>query len=233
MSYDGTEQNGDISSYEWYEGANNQVIGTESSLVIAQAKNTTYKLKITVTSNNCSADKDATITIEPKQRPAKPTFDSDEMSVCAGQQFNLPRPNNLPDGDDVTGLWTVGGYATTQSQTLDAKGDYTYTAYINNGCPSEGTDFIVHVNPLPAITGISVNNSTPVINEDVLLTVEGSDIARVEWSITSGNNASLSDASGNSVKLTSTKSGAVTVTATARCAKTSSFPRLSRSLTER
>ena len=212
LSYDDTEQSGDI-TYAWYEGVSDVVLGTEATLTIQQARNASYKLVVTVTSNDCPASDEATTTVEPKAVPSAPTFDNDAMDACVNQQFTLPKPNNLKY--EEVALWTVNGQPTTASQTINVAGNYTYTAYKNDGCPSQGTSFTVRVNPLPRITAISVNNSTPVINEDVLLTVEGSDIARVEWSITSGNNASLSDASGNSVKLTSTTSGTVTVTATA------------------
>ena len=212
LSYNDTEQSGTV-SYAWYEGTNREVLGTEKTFTIQQAKNATYKLVVTVTSNSCPANGEAEITVSPKAVPVAPTFDQDEMSACVGERFELPMPNNLIGEEEA--LWTVNGRPTNASQTINVADDYKYIAYKNDGCPSQGTEFIVHVNPLPAITDISVNNSTPVINEDVLLTVEGSDIARVEWSITSGKNASLSDASGNSVKLTSTTSGTVTVTATA------------------
>ncbi len=134
-------------------------------------------------------------------------------SICNGQSAIIEL-NNKTQGytyyvNDVVVEFTDNKYTVKPTSTT------TYTIKAENKCGYKETQKTITVNPLPRITAISVNNSTPVINEDVLLTVEGSDIETVEWSITSGNNASLSDASGNSVKLTSTASGAVTVTATA------------------
>ena len=205
MSYDGTEQNGDI-SYEWYEGANNQVIERGSSLTIQDAINTTYRLKITVTSNDCSASAEAEIPVEPKKRPSAPTFDDDEMSVCVNEQFNLPTPTNLQDGEN--GLWTVEGLPTTLSQTLAAADDYTYIAYINNGCPSEGTDFTVHVNPLPNVS--IAGNTSAVFYEDVQLTATATDGATVKW-YEGGNE----EGTGNTYVVTSASDASKTVTAKA------------------
>ena len=213
MSYDGTAQSGEI-SYAWYEGAINEVLGRESSFEVAQAKNTTYKLKITVTSNDCSAYKESTITIEPKQRPNAPTFDSKEMSVCVNEQFTLPVPTNLQDGED--GLWTVAGQPTTQGQTLTEAGTYTYTAYINNGCPSDGTDFTVHVNPLPTITLIA-DNETANVGETVTLSVSGSDFTELKWSATDGTKSyTVTPGENNTATITTDENALITVTVVAK-----------------
>ena len=165
---------------------------------------TTYELK--ASTQTCSSDfVSFTLTVNPL--PDAPSLTSPEP-VCAGTTVNLPT-ENLKWYNAQTGGNVVSNTAIT------ATGTY-WAAAVENGCESATrARYDVTVNPLPNITGISVNNSTPVINEDVLLTIEGGDIKTVEWSITPENNASLSDASGNSVKLTSTASGAVTVTATA------------------
>ena len=213
MSYDGTAQSGEI-SYAWYEGAINEVLGRESSFEVAQAKNTTYKLKITVTSNDCSAYKESTITIEPKQRPNAPTFDSKEMSVCVNEQFTLPVPTNLQDGED--GLWTVAGQPTTQGQTLTEAGTYTYTAYINNGCPSDGTDFTVHVNPLPTIT-LTADNETANVGETVTLSVSGSDFTELKWSATDGTKSyTVTPGVNNTATITTDENALITVTVVAK-----------------
>ena len=147
-----------------------------------------------------------------------PTIGISKNSICEGEGAQTITVNGYNPNytyalykDGVKQNTTISN---TGTFTVNTTGEYTVTA--KNCVESTPSNSVsLTVNPLPTITGISVNNSTPVINEDVLLTVEGGDIARVEWSITPENNASLSDASGNSVKLTSTTSGTVTVTATA------------------
>lgn len=179
MSYDGTSQSGAV-SYAWYEVDSDVVIGTEATLTIQQAKNASYKLVVTVTSNNCPASDEATITVKPQAVPSAPTFDTDEMSVCVNEIFNLPAPNNVKQGEDV--LWTIDGQpivALGNSQS-EAR-DYKYTAYINDGCPSAGKDFIVRVKALPEITSITQNVDSPVFYEDVTLTATATDGATVKW----------------------------------------------------
>ena len=176
LSYDGTAQSGTI-SYAWYEGDSEVVIGTESTLTIQQAKNASYKLVVTVTSNDCPASDKATTTVEPKAVPSAPTFDEYEMDACVNQQFTLPTPNNLKNGEEA--LWTVEGKLTTASQTIDEAGEYRYIAYKNDGCPSQGTPFTVRVNPLPTI---SISGSEEaVLYEDVMLTATATEGATVKW----------------------------------------------------
>ncbi len=181
LSYDGTAQSGTI-SYAWYEGDSEVVIGTESTLTIQQAKNASYKLVVTVTSNDCPASDEATTTVEPKAVPSAPTFDEYEMDACVNQQFTLPKPNNIKYEEEP--LWTVDGQPTTASQTINVAGTYTYTAYKNDGCPSQGTPFTVRVNPLPTIN--IGENVTAVLYEDVVLTATGENIANVIWTADKG-----------------------------------------------
>ncbi len=210
LSYDGTTQSGTI-SYAWYEVGSQDVLGTENTLTIPQAKNATYKLVVTVTNNECSATDEATTTVEPKAVPSAPEFDSNEMYACVDQPFTLPLPNNLKYEEQP--LWTVDGQPIAAANiTLSEPGDYTYTAYKNDGCPSQGTAFTVHVNPLPTI---SISGSEEaVLYEDVVLTATGSDIDEVNWTITDGP-GTLSNTTGTSVKLTSSTAGTVKVKATA------------------
>lgn len=129
--------------------------------------------------------------------------------ICEGESFTLPEK----DDNQKTITWV--GVTNTTLTNLTA-GEHTYTAKIvENGCSSNEVTYTVTVKTKPTVTNITVNNSTPVINEDVLLTVQGSNIASVDWAITEGS-GELTDASGNSVKLTSNASGKVKVTATAK-----------------
>ena len=212
LSYDDTEQSGDI-TYAWYEGVSDVVLGTESTLTIQQAKNASYKLVVTVTSNDCPASDEATTTVEPKAVPSAPTFDNDAMDACVDQQFTLPTPNNLKNGEEA--LWTVEGKLTTASQTIDEADEYRYIAYKNDGCPSEGTPFTVRVNPLPTINiGEDV---TAVKFEDVVLTATGNNIADVTWIADKGTITKDATDPKKAV-LTYDQAGAVTVTATATSA---------------
>ena len=210
LSYDGTAQSGTI-SYAWYEGDSDVVLGTEETLTIQQAKNASYKLVVTVTSNDCPASDEATTTVEPKAVPSVPTFDNNAMDACVNQQFTLPTPNNLKYEEEP--LWTVEGQPTTASQTINEAGEYTYIAYKNDGCPSQGTPFTVRVNPLPTITSISASNDEPVPFEDVVLTA--TDItqgAEVKWY--SGND-DTPVATGTTYIVTSETAGDVIVKAKA------------------
>ena len=212
LSYDGTAQSGTI-SYAWYEGDSEVVIGTESTLTIQQAKNASYKLVVTVTSNDCPASAEATTTVEPKAVPSAPTFDEYEMDACVNQQFTLPTPNNLKYEEEP--LWTVGEKPTAASQTISVAGEYTYTAYKNDGCPSQGTPFTVRVNPLPTINiGEDV---TAVKFEDVELTATGENIANVVWTADKGTITKDATDPKKAI-LTYDDEGTVTVTATATSA---------------
>ena len=212
LSYDGTAQSGTI-SYAWYEGDSEVVIGTESTLTIQQAKNASYKLVVTVTSNDCPASAEATTTVEPKAVPSAPTFDKYEMDACVNQQFTLPMPNNLKYEEEP--LWTVDGLPTTASQTINVDGEYTYTAYKNDGCPSQGTPFTVRVNPLPTIN--IGENVTAVKFEDVVLTATGNNIADVTWTADKGTITKDATDPKRAV-LTYDQADAVIVTATATSA---------------
>ena len=214
LSYDDTEQSGDI-TYAWYEGVSDVVLGTEATLTIQQARNASYKLVVTVTSNDCPASDEATTTVEPKAVPSAPTFDNDAMDACVDQQFTLPTPNNLKNGEEA--LWTVEGKLTTASQTIDEAGEYRYIAYKNDGCPSEGTPFTVRVNPLPTINiGEDV---TAVLYEDVELTATGENIDNVVWTTDSDKGTITKDATDpKKAVLTYDQTGTVTVTATATSA---------------
>ena len=209
LSYDGTAQSGTI-SYAWYEGDSEVVIGTESTLTIQQANNASYKLVVTVTSNDCPASDKATTTVEPKAVPSAPTFDEYEMDACVDQQFTLPKPNNLKYEEEP--LWTVEGLATTASQTISEAGIYTYTAYKNDGCPSQGTEFTVRVNPLPTIN--IGDDVTAVLYEDVVLTATGTNIANVIW--TADNNATITRDATDPKKAVLTYNQAREVTVTAK-----------------
>ncbi|MBR2493824.1 MAG: Ig-like domain-containing protein [Paludibacteraceae bacterium] len=213
LSYDGPAQSGTI-SYAWYEGDSDVVLGTEATLTIQQAKNASYKLVVTVTSNDCSAPPaEATTTVEPKAVPSAPTFDNNAMDACVNQQFTLPTPNNLNNGEEA--LWTVNEKPTTAIQTINVDGEYTYTAYKNDGCPSQGTPFIVRVNPLPTINiGEDV---TAVKFEDVVLTATGNNIADVTWTADKGTITKDATDPTKAV-LTYDQTGEVTVTATATSA---------------
>ena len=209
LSYNDTEQSGTV-SYAWYEGTNREVLGTEKTFTIQQAKNATYKLVVTVTSNSCPANGEAEITVAPKAVPVAPTFDQDEMSACVGERFELPMPNNLIGEEEA--LWTVEGLPTTASQTIDEVGDYKYIAYKNDGCPSQGTPFTVHVNPLPTINiGEDV---TAVKFEDVELTATGENIHNVEWTADKGTITKDATDPKRAI-LTYNQTGDVTVTAKA------------------
>ena len=201
-----TATQGEVTAYQWYNGEE-PIQGATASTYTANAAGN-YKVVVTVKNKGCEDTFNATKEVSVKNKPTTPEFNPDFTSICVGGSTTL-----------------AGGYSWYTDLNASALVDLTvsprttttyYATKVESGCTSDAGEFTVTVNPLPAITAISVNNSSPVINEDVLLTVEGGDIETVEWSITSGNNASLSDASGNSVKLTSTKSGAVTVTATAK-----------------
>lgn len=212
LSYDGTAQSGTI-SYAWYEGDSEVVIGTESTLTIQQAKNASYKLVVTVTSNDCPASDEATTTVEPKAVPSAPTFDNNAMDACVNQQFTLPMPNNLKYEEEP--LWTVEGQPTTASQTINEAGEYTYIAYKNDGCPSQGTPFTVHVNPLPTIN--IGDDVTAVLYEDVVLTATGNNIADVTWIADKGTITKDATDPKKAV-LTYNQADVVTVTATATSA---------------
>ena len=200
------ETTGVVTAYQWYNG-DNLIQGATESTYTAKAAGS-YKVVVTVENKGCEDTFNATKEVSVKNKPTTPEFTPGFTSICVGGSTTLASGYNWYTELNASALVDL----TVSPQTTTTY----YATKVENGCTSDAGEFTVTVNPLPRITAISVNNSTPVINEDVLLTVEGSDIARVEWSITSGNNASLSDASGNSVKLTSTKSGAVTVTATAK-----------------
>ena len=212
LSYDGTAQSGTI-SYAWYEGDSEVVVGTESTLTIQQAKNASYKLVVTVTSNDCPASAEATTTVEPKAVPSAPTFDKYEMDACVNQQFTLPMPNNLKYEEEP--LWTVDGLPTTASQTINVDGEYTYTAYKNDGCPSQGTPFTVRVNPLPTIN--IGENVTAVKFEDVVLTATGNNIDDVTWTADKGTITKDATDPKKAI-LTYDQTGDVIVTATATSA---------------
>lgn len=199
-----TATQGEVTAYQWYNGEELIQGATASRYTTNAAGN--YKVVVTVNNNDCVDTFEATIEVRVKNKPTTPAFNPNFTSICVGGSTTLASGYSWYTDLNASALANL---------TVSPQTETTYYAIKeDNGCTSDAGTFTVKVNPLPRITAISVNNSTPVINEDVLLTVEGSDIARVEWSITSGNNASLSDASGNSVKLTSTTSGTVTVTAT-------------------
>ncbi len=200
-----TEKKGNVTDYQWYNGEE-PIQGATASTYTANAAGS-YKVVVTVNNNDCVDTFEATKEVSVKNKPTTPAFNPNFTSICVGGSTTLASGYSWYTDLNASALVDLTVYPRTTTTY--------YATKVENGCTSDAGTFTVKVNPLPEITDISVNNSTPVINEDVLLTVEGSDIETVEWSITSGNNASLSDASGNSVKLTSTASGAVTVTATA------------------
>lgn len=200
----------------WYDAETaGNVVTTGADLV----NGGTYWVAAENAEKGCVNQQRKSFTLTIHDLPASPTLNNTSAAVCqADKTVNL---NTLAGVSGVNWYDSNSEPVTNGNVSITTAGTYTFTAKAvnGNGCQSAtGAEFELTVNPLPTITAISVNNSTPVINEDVLLTVEGGDIARVEWSITSGNNASLSDASDYSVKLTSTTSGAVTVTATATSA---------------
>ena len=199
------ETTGVVTAYQWYNG-DNLIQGATESTYTAKAAGS-YKVVVTVKNKGCEDTFNATKEVSVKNKPTTPEFNPDFTSICVGGSTTLASGYSWYTDLNASALANL---------TVSPQTETTYYAIKEeSGCSSDAGTFTVKVNPLPRITAISVNNSTPVINEDVLLTVEGSDIETVEWSITSGNNASLSDASGNSVKLSSTVSDAVTVTAKA------------------
>ena len=205
-------------SYKWFKNGV-EIVGETSNSIPAGTlnKNTTFSVSVILDNGGCTKEFTASKEIEVKQRPDAPTFDSNEMSVCAGQQFNLPIPNNLPAGDDVTGLWTVEGQPTTQSQTLQEARVYKYTAYINNGCPSDGTDFTVTVNPLPTISIEQTEPATVYKYADVKLKASGDNISTVVWTADKGTITRQPNYPDDSKRamLTYDQAGTVNVTATA------------------
>lgn len=197
----------DATSYKLYEKTGPYTFVKDfTGSTVTVDRTGTYTVKaINGSCIGTSLSSDVTFTINPI--PNDPVL-VNPAPICQGESFTLPEK----DGNQKTITWVGVTNTTLTNLTV---GEHTYTAKIvENDCSSNEVTYTVTVKTKPTITNITVNNSTPVINEDVLLTVQGSDIASVSWAITEGS-GELTDASGNSVKLTSTASGTVKVTATA------------------
>lgn len=183
-----------------------------------------YMVRACVTNNSCSnlnnyaafnTNNDITYTV-PCSTVLKPQLTHNESSVCKSdtEKVNL---NTLAGVNNVN--WYKGNnkVADPTQVAITTEGTTTYVVKAVNGlCESEGVEFTLTVNPLPTITEISGNNSA-VLNQEVLLTATGNDIASVAWSANLGNITPNLDDSKKAI-LTHSSAGDVIVTATATSA---------------
>ncbi len=165
---------------------------------------------VTVTASHASAcagtnNKTKTFSISIKSLPEAPVFESNSMTVCAGEPFTLPTPTNLKVGTEDC-IWSVGGKTTTGSQPGISQ-KTVYTAVKNDGCPSPSVEFTVNVTPIPTITA-SKTSCAPY----EVITLSSAAGAGTEWSTDGGV---LSETSGASVTFKAAPGTPYTVTASA------------------
>ena len=149
---------------------------------------------VTVTASHASAcagtnNKTKTFSISIKSLPEAPVFESNSMTVCAGEPFTLPTPTNLKVGTEDC-IWSVGGKTTTGSQPGISQ-KTVYTAVKNDGCPSPSEEFTVNVTPKPTINA-SKTSCAPY----EVITLSSAAGAGTTWEATGGM---LSATSGESV----------------------------------
>ncbi len=126
-----------------------------------------------------------------------PTISSDlGNSVCIGQVVTLT-------SSSATGnTWSTG--ETTQSIQVSNAGSYSVTA-VNAGCSASSTNFVLTVNPLPAIPTISAGGATTFC-EGGSVTLMSSSVFGNLWS-TGETSQSITVTSGASYSLTVTENG--------------------------
>ena len=163
---------------------------------------TTYEFvpktnSVTVTASHENAcdgtnDKTKTFNISIKSLPEAPVFESNSMTVCAGEPFSLPKPTNLKEGTEDC-IWSVEGESTTGSQPGISQ-TTIYTAVKNDGCPSPSVEFTVNVTPKPTITA---SNSKASYAPYEVITLTSAAGAGTTWSTT--ENGILSATTGETV----------------------------------
>lgn len=150
-------------SYQWYN-AENDLVGTEfTHTFITVEGNNTYKLKVTHTTYDCTAEVSYTFTAD-----AVPTVAlSATENICVGDKFELtatPTPAEAPHEGAYTYTWYRGGTALvgpsgpTFSDGPMAVGTYNYTATVSSnypGCSGTSNSISVTVHDLanPTISG--------------------------------------------------------------------------------
>ena len=198
-------------------GGNITATVTPGTLTQGQA----YKVRACVANNHCgnyegyNTNDDITYTV-PCSTVLKPQLTHNESSVCKSdtEKVNL---NTLAGVNNVN--WYKGNnkVADPTQVAITTEGTTTYVVKAVNGlCESEGVEFTLTVNPLPTITEISGNNSA-VLNQEVLLTATGNDIASVAWSVDKGT-ITADPADSKKAILAHSSAESVTVTATATSA---------------
>ena len=135
-----------------------------------------------------------------------PTFEAKSMTICEGEPFDLPTPNNLKDGEECA--WSISGRPTPGHQSGIAK-TTTYQAVKSNdiGCKSDVTEFVVNVTPKPTISGATYTQ--PGKANAIELTLPTGVSAK--WSVSP--TADLSVNEGNSTMFSAEANGTYTITA--------------------
>jgi hypothetical protein len=109
-------------------------------------------------------------------------------TMCEGDVISLSAnpysPETNPDGNPVSGYWTVpnlardGGYLFTQDTsftlTLDDEGLYTFTVTDYNGCVYD-TTIMVYVNPLPEVYNV-IGGGEACVGGAVEIGLDGSQV---------------------------------------------------------
>ena len=172
----------------------------------------TYQFKFEASNNSCTENK---VTVEGTEDVTIecPTVTPPTLTDAAycGSQNSVTLP-------PVSGYWydsqTDGNKVTSPVNVANTT---TYYATSKDGeCESVRVPYIITINPVPTIT-VDAGNETPVLNQEVLLTASGDNIASVAWSVNKGSITPNLDDSKKAI-LTHNSAETVTVTATATSA---------------
>ena len=135
-----------------------------------------------------------------------PTFEAKSMTICEGEPFDLPTPNNLKDGEECA--WSISGRPTPGHQS-GISITATYQAVKSNdiGCKSDVTEFVVNVTPIPTISGATYTQ--PGKDNAIELTLPAGISA--QWSVSPAADLSVNE--GNSTMFSAEANGTYTITA--------------------